>query len=191
MKATIPDRAKARDLMRTDLITLNAEATVAEAIRTFEEYHISGVPVVDGAGTVVGGFSVHDVARMDRDSTERENSGRGSFYMTNPLDEPFEEEDWFDAADFSTEAMGPEKVKDWMTHKVLAVEPDTPLAEVCKRMVRESVHRVLVMEDQGLVGLISSFDVVRFVAGMAPAKASAPSKAAKKKTAKKATAKKR
>jgi CBS domain-containing protein len=164
MKATMFDELTAADLMQADLITLPADAPVVEAIKTFEEYHISGVPVVDQLGNVIGVFSVHDVARMERDSTERDESGRGSFYVTNPLDEPFEDEDWYDAGDFSVEVIGPTAIKDWMTPKVLAVAPETPMAAVCAKMVAESVHRVLVMKDKRLVGLISSFDVVRFVA---------------------------
>jgi len=164
MKANLFDELTAADLMQADLITLSADAPVVEAIKTFEEYHISGVPVVDQTGMVVGVFSVHDVARMQRDTTERDESGRGSFYVTNPLDEPFEDEDWYEAGDFSAEVIGPTAVKDWMTPKVLAVLPETPMADVCAKMVAESVHRMLVMEGKRLVGLISSFDVVRFVA---------------------------
>jgi CBS domain-containing protein len=65
-----------------------------------------------------------------------------------------------------------------MTPKVISVAPDAAIEEVCRVMIEEHIHRVFVAEKGKLLGVISSFDVVRHVARAAarrgPAARSAP-----------------
>jgi CBS-domain-containing membrane protein len=63
------------------------------------------------------------------------------------------------------EALAGDTVADWMTRGVWSVRPETSLARVCRLMVREGIHRVLVLERSGrLRGIVSAFDVVRRLA---------------------------
>ena len=57
------------------------------------------------------------------------------------------------------------RVIDRMTPEVISVTTRTTLADVCAAMVENRVHRVFVTEDERLVGVISTFDVARCVAG--------------------------
>ena len=159
----------ARDLMVTDVQTLAADASIEEAIEVFEEYHISGAPVVDSAGRLLGVLTASDIARREHVSDGKLQASGGEYYLTNPLDDArgegiWDEDDYFSQADYSPETLGEEKVRDWMSPNIVSVVPETPLKEVCEVMVRETIHRVLVVESGTVKGIISSFDLVRYLA---------------------------
>ena len=67
---------------------------------------------------------------------------------------------WQTMPDDFQDRLGQLRVEDFMTRDVVAVEPDTPIAEVAKRMRRDRVHRVFVVDGAALVGVISAFDLV-------------------------------
>lgn len=160
---------KAREIMQTDLVTLSTQDPISAAITTFEEYHITGAPVVDASGAPVGVLSVADIARSDHVKAGRLQSARFEYYFANPLEEQrddslFGDEEIFDKADYSDEVAGENRVEEWMTARVISVDPDDDLVKVCRTMATENIHRVLVTEESGVLGLISTFDVVRFLA---------------------------
>jgi CBS domain-containing protein len=67
-----------------------------------------------------------------------------------------------------------------MSTDLKTVGPQVTVEDVCRRMLDERIHRVLVVADGQLLGLISSFDIVRLVAGVGAGKsASRPGRAAR------------
>jgi predicted transcriptional regulator len=94
------------------------------------------------------------------------------------VDELDPDEIFFVKEDYSAEVVDTDRVADWMTPKVISVAPDAAIEEVCRVMIEEHIHRVFVAEKGKLLGVISSFDVVRHVARAAarrgPAARSAP-----------------
>jgi len=52
---------KAKDVMTREVITIGPDATLEEAIRTLVENRVSGVPVCDGSGSVIGMISEKDI----------------------------------------------------------------------------------------------------------------------------------
>lgn len=159
-----PVNAHVRQVMKQAVVTLPVDAPIEDAFRTFEEHNISGAPVVDGAGVLVGVLSAHDLNRRASETGTRPRPSR--YYFVEPSDEdPWSaEEDLFDMEDYSPESNGRETVREWMTPRVLSVTPDATLQEACRVMVREGVHRILVVEEGSLRGILSTFDVVRWVA---------------------------
>lgn len=160
---------KAREIMQTDLVTLSTQDPISAAISTFEEYHITGAPVVDASGVPVGVLSVADIARSDHVQGGRLEAARYEYYFANPLEEQrddslFGDEEIFAKADYSDDVAGENRVGEWMTSKVISVDPDDDLVKVCAVMAKENIHRVLVTEESGVLGLISTFDIVRFLA---------------------------
>ena len=94
---------------------------------------------------------------------------RGERQLANPIGEALEEEslddeEFVNRDDYSPEMLGRETVGQWMTRGVVSVTPTARLKEVCATMVRESVHRVVVLERGRLQGIISTMDVVRHLA---------------------------
>lgn len=154
---------KASDLMQGGLITLSADAPLGDAIRTFEENKISGAPVTDRAGKLVGVLSISDVARMDHVRGGRIETERADYYLANPLDDD-SDRDFSEMDDYSPVSGGTETVREWMNPVIISIAREASLKEVCEVMARESVHRVLVAEDDIAFGIISTLDVVRFLA---------------------------
>ncbi len=161
----------ARELMQGRVITLPSNATIAEAVATFEDEHISGAPVVDETGKPVGVLSSFDIAQTRHIRENRLNTERGEedFSLRNDGYEWAGDPTWDESAlsgkeDYSSETLGRETVGDWMTAKVISVPPEANLAEVCRTLSQESIHRVLVIEGGRVAGIISTSDIVRHLA---------------------------
>ena len=158
----------ARNLMRTDVQTLSPSDTIETALALFEESRISGAPVV-ADGRLVGVLTLSDVASPEHQRDGRLRT-RGDYELSEPVgeeltDEVDPEEVVFRKEDYSPEVLGRELVGDWMSSGVVSVPPSAPLQRVCEVMAQKSIHRVFVTEGERLLGVISSLDVVRHVAG--------------------------
>ncbi len=159
---------KARDIMRTDVVAFSATTSIQSAVNTFEELHISGAPVLDESGHILGMLSKTDIARPEHLQGDAIQTERGDNDMLGS--EEAGENGSFDELitardDYSAATLGSSPVVDWMsTEKTVAVAPDWSLAAVCRAMITSRVHRVPVLEDRKIVGIISTLDVVRCVA---------------------------
>ncbi|MBK8099082.1 MAG: CBS domain-containing protein [Planctomycetes bacterium] len=162
-KATRPPRRSfaertAGDVMVRRVVTVPVDATLTEVERVLADNKISGVPVVDEEGCVLGVLSVRDL--IEHHAEEGRQRRRGpSFYQLDAEDFDQDELEAYDLPD--DPAATAEQV---MTPQVLAVEPDTPLGVVAATMVRQAVHRLLVQEDGKMVGIISAMDLLRAMA---------------------------
>ncbi|MGZ8256031.1 MAG: CBS domain-containing protein [Burkholderiaceae bacterium] len=73
-----------------------------------------------------------------------------------------------DLMQFNAQARDPMSVRAWQlcTYKPISVGPDTPINDVARLMVEHQIHHVIVSDDSGIVGVVSSMDFVRtFVDG--------------------------
>lgn len=156
-------KLKARDLMKTDVARLDSGTPVDEAISLLEADHISGAPVVDAGGRLVGVLSLSDLARAKDAESEAPGSFRAEYYV--PVEGLDEEADDFALKDnYSPDALVSGTVAEWMSEDIVSVAPDDSLRVACKRMSERGIHRLLVIEKGSLVGILSSFDVVRWIA---------------------------
>lgn len=145
----------ARDLMRTDVVTVPYSAPLSEVERVLADNRISGAPVVDEVGRIIGVVSVRDlVERYAADPDARPRRGAGFFELST---EELEEED-LDAFEVPEEAE--ETARDVMTAQIHTVPGTAGLKEIADAMCRHKVHRVLVEEDGRLLGLISTLDIL-------------------------------
>jgi CBS domain-containing protein len=156
----------AKDLMQRKLVRLQVDTSVEDAIETLEEHGISGAPVVDTSGRLVGVFSARDVARSEHVREGRISTREADDELMDLEGEEDEVEMALERRHaFSSANAGADCVADWMSTELLTVDPDADLRKVCASMARESMHRVFVVEAGKLVGVVSSMDVVRHVAG--------------------------
>jgi CBS domain-containing protein len=158
---------RARDLMRTDVAQLSPQDTIETAIGLFEDSGISGAPVVAN-GRLVGVLTLADISRPEHLDGDRIETRR-DYELSEPAgeeltDEVDPDEVFFAKDDYSPEVLGRDLVGDWMTPEVITVPPEASLKDVCSRMVERQIHRVFVTDEKNLMGVISSFDVVRHVA---------------------------
>jgi CBS domain-containing protein len=139
----------ARDIMTTDVCTFAPETTVLEAARLLVDRRISGAPVIDGAGRVIGIVSEGDLIRRAELGTEREWSGWREFLTAKRTL----------AHEFIRSHAS--KVGDIMTAPVWTVKEDTSLAELAELFEKKNIRRAPVVRDGKLAGIVSRADMVR------------------------------
>ena len=176
---------RVRDIMSTDLLVLEPEISIRDAMASLSTRHVSGAPVVAGE-KVVGVVTATDLldfaSTLPGVPTQREESTMADTSETADEsvegDEPagaFFHELWGDAGAEVTTRMadidGPEwdmlaehVVGEAMNRMVYAVSPDAPVDQAAEYMRGADIHRVLVMSDEKLVGIVSASDIVDAVA---------------------------
>src|SRR4051794_29129422 len=77
----------AADVMESDVVTFTPSTPIADALRTFEGARISGAPVVDGNGKIIGMLSAADVARPAHLRRGRIDGKKAADCVTAPLDD--------------------------------------------------------------------------------------------------------
>ena len=149
----------AQDIMRTTVLTVSTTTALSVVERVLSEHRISGVPVTDEAGHIVGVISMRDLIEHYSEDPEARSSHSVGFYNMSS-DEFLEGKvESLEIPEESEETAG-----EVMTAEVFAVNADADLREVCQKLVQLNIHRVLV-EDQGrTVGLISTMDIVKALA---------------------------
>ncbi len=175
---------RARDLMSSEVVTVSPELTLRDAVTLLADSHISGAPVVAGH-RVLGVVSASDVLAFEAVTpgvpTERPEQAEWELERPTEWEEGMEApaafftDMWVDAgADVSEriqdlgaaewDVLGEHTVSEAMTSSVCAVKPEAEVANVARYMLRRKIHRVLVMEGEKLLGILTTTDIVRAVA---------------------------
>lgn len=128
---------KVAELMRTDVKTVDRDATVADAISALADVHVSALPVTNGHGRLVGVLSTTDILCALSETTEPEMRER--LFDETP-------------------------VRDLMTARSRVIAPDADILEAARAMLSLDVHRLFVEDEGQLVGVISQTDIVAAVA---------------------------
>jgi CBS domain-containing protein len=148
--------------MTRDVLTIREDAPIGEAMAVLEDYHVTGAPVVNALGECVGVFSLSDLVRRGEEIEAGEAPRSGGYFTGNPIEE---DEEYFTREDYDEAILGKDTVGQWMTPSVQTVPPDATVEEISRRMLSERIHRVLVMDGPKVAGIVTTFDIVRFVAG--------------------------
>ena len=149
----------AADVMTHNILSVRPDATIAEAIRLMLDNRISGLPVIDEAGRLVGILTEGDLLRRGETATERHRP-RWLEILMGPgrLAEEY------------VRTHG-RRIAEVMTRNPVSVTPDTPLKEIVELMERHRIKRVPVLDGDAPVGILSRADLLR---GLAGALAAAP-----------------
>ena len=142
--------------MQTDLLTVGPDTPLLDIHRMFAEEEIHGAPVLDEDGRVRGVVSTLDLVRAVRDECESADTATAFFRD----DRGYAGLSMRTASELEAR-LGELCAADVMTRELVTVTPDTPVAEVARTMREQRIHRVLVVEDRALVGVITSFDMLR------------------------------
>lgn len=152
---------RARDVMTEDVITVGADLTVGELADRLIGNEISGAPVVDEHGALVGVVSVVDVVRQRSGETGvMGDQGNPEFYVRGW-------EDQYAVEEFRKLRVqeGHLTVRDVMTPAVFTVEEDDLLVDVARTLVDGHIHRVVVTRGREVVGIVTSLDLLRAYLG--------------------------
>lgn len=139
---------KAADVMTRDVVTVKADAPIAEAVRLMLDRRISGLPVVDAAGRLIGIVTEGDFLRRAETGTEKRRP-RWVEFLVGPgrLAEDY----------VRTHAR---KVAEVMTAKVATANKDADVTDIVRLMEQRRIKRVPIVEDDRIVGLVSRADLL-------------------------------
>ena len=148
-----------KEYMQTQVVTFKPTDTVFEASKVLSNMSISGAPVVE-EGMIVGMVSEADLVRH--------------FKINLPSTQPFEGHTEINIGlmlsdllrenlQFKSEAvrMTKTQLKDVMSKTVISTTPESGLVEAAELMEKHDVHRLTVIDDGKLVGIISRADLIR------------------------------
>jgi CBS domain-containing protein len=147
---------RAHHIMTHQVITVGPESSIVEAANAMLKHHISGLPVVDAAGKLIGIVSQGDFIRRAEIGTQRQH-GRRLRFLVGP---------GRIAADFVHEQG--RKVREIMTAEPVTITEDTPLTKIVRIMERHQAKRLPVMRGDRLVGIVTRSDLLQAVADLAP-----------------------
>ena len=146
---------RAKDVMTRDLISVTPDATVLQAARLMLQHHISGLPVVDASGKLVGILSEGDFLRRRETATQRRRSRWLEFLMGPGK-----------IASEYTQSHG-SKVAEVMTSDVRTVGEDTDLEKIVELMEKHRIKRVPVIRDDRIVGIVTRSNLMHAMVSMA------------------------
>jgi CBS-domain-containing membrane protein len=148
----------ASDIMSPNPVSLREEATLREALALFTDHGFCAAPVIDRAGRPVGVLSRSDLLVHDRETVDYLREEPEFFHraeLTTHDGEPL-------GKGFQVEKVDRTRVRDLMTPAIFCVAPDDPPSKVVHDMLTLKVHRLFVVDENGvLVGVISTLDVLR------------------------------
>ena len=145
---------RAHQIMTRSVITIAPDASILEAAKTMLQHHVSGLPVVDAAGRLVGIVSEGDFIRRGEIGTQRKRGRWLTFLLGAGAT----------AADYVHEHG--RKVSDVMTSDPVSVTEDATLEEIVNAMETNGVKRLPVMKDGKLAGIVSRANLLQAVAGL-------------------------
>ena len=124
------------DLMQTDVRTIAPEASIAILVESLADSHVSGLPVVNPAGTLVGVVSATDVLQAAAEQSDEKARTTLFEHMM---------------------------VRDIMTSNPQTIEPDADARQAAQHMLYSEVRRLFVQDRGKLVGVISQTDIAHAV----------------------------
>lgn len=146
---------RAHQIMTKDVITVTPQTTIEEAAKIMLQTHISGLPVLNDAGRLVGIVSESDFLRRSEIGTGRKRFSWLQFILGAGRV----------ASEFVRERG--RKVGDVMTPDPITVDEETPLEDLVRLMEKNDIKRLPVMSGRTLKGIVTRSNLLQAVASMA------------------------
>ena len=141
----------ARDVMTTKVITVEPNTPVKEIARVLLNSRISGVPVLDADGRIVGIVSEGDLMRQASDGGKESGSLLAALFRRN-------------TREADRVMLGERMAQDVMTETVATVDEETPLADIAEMLEKRGIKRVPVVRTGALVGIVSRANLLHGLA---------------------------
>ena len=130
-------RAPVSQIMSTNLISLNLTNELADAVMIFKQHNIHHIPVVSGE-KIIGLVSKTDIDRISFVDTYQEDSANTAVYTALSLDQV-------------------------MTRNLETINADDQIKTAAEILVEGNFHALPVLENEKLVGIVTSTDVIRYL----------------------------
>jgi CBS domain-containing protein len=145
---------QAKDIMTSPVVSVAPDATVLQAVQIMLQRRISGLPVIDKDGRLIGIVTEGDLLRRVETGTQRRRP-RWLEFLLGPGR----------LADEYTRTHG-RKVNDVMTTDPLSVAEDAALEEIVKLMEKRQIKRVPVLRGDQVIGIVTRANLLHALAGV-------------------------
>jgi CBS-domain-containing membrane protein len=146
---------KAKDVMSRQVGAVERWLILPELAKILQEKAISGAPVVDETGTILGVVSQTDLIHARRESAD------GVPVFQRDLDDSAR------SFGFHLEELAMTRVEEILTPGAIALDHETPVEKVAKVMLESRIHRVLITRDGKLAGIVTTMDLLRALIALA------------------------
>jgi CBS domain-containing protein len=145
--------------MTRKIITVEEDMSVRDLAAFLVEHEISGAPVLNAEGYLVGVVSMTDIAQSDADRTGTSRNDKSSRFFEEGTLKRLSREDYqgFHVEDEDL------SVKDIMTPTLFTIPEQTPISQVAQTMYSGRIHRLLVTHEGRIAGIVTSLDLLRLL----------------------------
>ena len=149
---------KARDIMTQPVVSVNETAQVKELVAMLNKNTISGAPVVDDAGLLVGVISITDLLAANVGEDEL---GPADFHTSPSMDGLTELNDLL----APSEDIEEHSVHELMSRNSVTADEDCPIGVMSRTLVTNRIHRLVIVRDGRPIGIVSVGDILRALSG--------------------------
>lgn len=141
---------KAKDIMTRPVVTVTPQTPVQDAVRLMLEHHISGLPVIDESGELVGIVTEADLLLKETQPKPQQ-----------PVVDWFGRSLWLERWLSGYRKVKGRIVGEVMTHNVVTAGEDTPAHELASLMTRFQVNRLPIVRGRQVVGIVTRADILK------------------------------
>lgn len=145
----------AQDIMTKDVITVHPQTPVRELAALLLDHKISGVPVVDEAGKVLGVVTESDLIFQNKKVHLPTAVAILDAFLFLERPEKLGQE---------IKKIAGSMAGDICSAELISVSPETPLEELATLMAEKKMHTLPVLDDGRLAGVIGKSDIIRTIA---------------------------
>ena len=156
-------RITAKDIMTDDVMKVRGDWSLQRLAEFFFEMSISGAPVTNEKGELVGVVSSTDlISNGTLSENDPQPHGPHEYYL-HSLEKQYAQ---VEISSFSIGGEPLTTVGDIMTPTIYKVSEDTPVQIIADKMIRNRIHRIFVTSDDKVIGIISSADMLKVIREM-------------------------
>jgi len=153
----------AAEVMHREVLSADADWSIEGLANFLTDNHISGAPVTDTGGELIGVVSLTDVVRHGSMPESDSATGETHDVYLYALERHMGQEEM---RLFHTGHESSVKVRDIMTPMIFRIEEDASIQQVADTMIRGGIHRVFVTEGNTLKGIVTALDLLKAVAAL-------------------------
>jgi len=143
---------KVKDIMQTTVITIQSDTGIKEITKVLSQNNISGVPVVDASGDLIGIVSEGDLLHKETNPRIPNAVGvLGSLIYYHGVKQ-------FESDFRKLTALQASQI---MTKEIITINKDAEIEDAASLMVNKNIKRLPVVEDGKMIGIISRIDIIK------------------------------
>jgi len=145
---------KAKDIMTSEIITVNEKISVQELAGILAANSISGVPVLDDNDKLIGIVTENDLIDQNKKvHIPTVMSILDSFvFLENPV-----------RLEKDLQKMAGTKAGEICSAEIISVNPETPLDELATLMAEKNIHTLPVLKNDQIIGIIGKTDIIKVI----------------------------